>query len=108
MATIKQHALVMDRSAASINSPAVVNFSIKLTSFWLRPERIKYTAIIRFARSGACEFLVDETGSTDREAWQLGLADMGRELPLIVDALSCKLIRLTPFAGDILGPLHMK
>jgi hypothetical protein len=58
-------------------------------------------SVISFARTGACEVIVDLTSSTEREALQQTLARVSEQLPAIVNALGCKLVRLVPFAGDL-------
>lgn len=58
-------------------------------------------SVIPFARLAACEFIVDLTSSTDRPALQRTLADVSQQLPAIIEALGCKLLRLVPFAGDL-------
>lgn len=58
-------------------------------------------SVISFARAGACEVIVDLTSSTEREALKQTLARVGEQLPAIVNALGCKLLRLVPFAGDL-------
>lgn len=55
-----------------------------------------------FSRSGACELLLDLTTSVNPLARQRALFQTREELPTMVDALGCTIVRIVPFSGDLL------
>jgi hypothetical protein len=59
------------------------------------------TSAPAFARQNVCEELIDITSSEARNGLQVTLSELGAQWPLIVDAMQCTTIRLTPFAGDL-------
>jgi hypothetical protein len=63
--------------------------------------RASGASVPSFARTGACEVLVDVFSSVDRRTFQATVTKTSSMLPLIVDAFQCSLLRLTPFAGDL-------
>jgi len=59
-----------------------------------------------FDRAGACELLVDVTSSVDRSEadqapFQSTVTEVSGMVPLIADAFECRIVRVTPFAGDL-------
>jgi len=55
---------------------------------------------INFARAEACEMVVDVTGSIEQKSLQVAIGRIAEQLPAIADSFGCKVLRLTPFAGD--------
>lgn len=66
-----------------------------------RVAEARPASAIGFARAGACEIIADLTSSTEREALQQTLSKVSDQLPAIVKALGCTVLRLVPFAGDL-------
>lgn len=55
-----------------------------------------------FARAGVCELVLDLTTSVNPLVRQRALVHTRENLPAMVDALGCTVVRVVPFSGDLL------
>jgi len=81
--------------------PHLTEAQTSAKAYSINTEAPSRASVPSFARDGACEFVVDVTSSVGRTALLVTLDQVSGLLPLIVDALHCTHVRLTPFAGDL-------
>jgi hypothetical protein len=58
-------------------------------------------SVTTFARTGACEIIIDVTSSNQRAALVATVVQVAAHLPAIIDALNCQLLRIVPFGGEL-------
>ncbi len=79
--------------AQSVNpGPAVVTVAAEAPSRASAPD---------FVRDGGCEYMPDITTSVDRATFKTTISQAAEMMPMVIERLHCRVVRVSPFAGDL-------